>query len=223
MVRCKRCAENIEHEFTHGASAYWYHGCHCDVCKQAHAIKQRRFVARHRDVVNERSRKHHAANRDAIREQVRKRRAVNGDAIREQARQYYDRNCERIREHDRRYLAANRDAINRRRRERRIENIDRCRKVQRDYHRKNPEAGREQRQRYANRNRDYLRRQHAKTRERQRSIPSARDGLRWTPAELDVICRGDLSLTEMCYRLGRSYPSVANQRRRLRGNGIEVV
>lgn len=81
--------------------------------------------------------------------------------------------------------------------------------------RENPESAAqlyEYQAQWCERNRDYVRRQAVKQRQRYDEIPGPRDGSQWTPAETAIAMRDDLTLTEMCYMLGRSYNSVSNHR-----------
>lgn len=65
------------------------------------------------------------------------------------------------------------------------------------------------------RNRDYIARRGKVDRERRRQIPAPRAGEQWSAAEYAIIAREDITLTEMCYMLGRSYAAVAIQRAKL--------
>lgn len=128
-------------------------------------------------------------------------RCRNRDAReRETARiKYYD---EGGREAKREYRIMNADEINSQTRKR--------------YHDNNIQQ-RERAANYRCRNRDYknsadIQRRRAKAAE----IPTPRAWTRWSAAEDATVKRDDVTLTEICYMLGRSYWAVMTRRQKLR-------
>jgi hypothetical protein len=87
---------------------------------------------------------------------------------------------------------------------------------QREYDERHREYINEQRREYRERHREYFNWQVRRHREKMKGIPSPRNGTRWTRAEDAIVMRDDLSLTEMCYMLGRSYDSVSYRRQFLK-------
>jgi hypothetical protein len=165
----------------------------------------------------------------AYREQQRERdrRRMADPAYREQRREYQRElqrrhqadpaRRERRREHQRRYQASPAG------RERRRENYRRYwadpAYRERAYERQSSsDAFALYQYEWRQRNRDYLRQQGRERRLKLKRIPNPRKGIKYTPAEDAVVMRDDLSITEMCYMLGRGYQSVAGRRARLRAN-----
>jgi len=242
-ARCKKCRSGIDHEYTHGGTggyAYQYHQCRCEICIEGQRNRSRDYVERNRDAVAERNREYYEAHRDAIAEQKRRWHAANRDAIRERQHEYYDANRDALLERQHEYYDANRDALLERQRRWHAANRDAIRKRHREYNEANRDALLEQKRRYYDTHREtegargrkyrndpdtreYLRRQARKQAQRRKSIPGPRNGLPWTPADDAIVCDGEYSLVEMCYRLGRSYPAVSGRRGTLRQRGEDVA
>jgi len=197
-ARCKKCRSGIDHEYTHGGTggyAYQYHQCRCEICIEGQRNRSRDYVERNRDAVAERNREYYEAHRDAIAEQKRRWHAANRDAIRKRHREYNEANRDALLEQKRRYYDTHRETEGARGRK----------------YRNDPDT------------REYLRRQARKQAQRRKSIPGPRNGLPWTPADDAIVCDGEYSLVEMCYRLGRSYPAVSGRRGTLRQRGEDVA
>lgn len=69
---------------------------------------------------------------------------------------------------------------------------------------------------YRARNRKYLIDNQRQYDAKKREIPCPNNRSRWTPGELKVVARDDITITEMCYMLGRSYKAVTVRREILR-------
>jgi hypothetical protein len=131
----------------------------------------------------------------------------------------YDRECQRIGEQR---------AYYQRQRERELErNRERCRKYRehnreqvaeqkRCYQERNRDRIADYHRDYRERNRDYMARRQQRTCLRRKAIPAPRNETRWTPAEDAIATRNDISITEMCYMVGRSYGAVSARRQKLR-------
>jgi hypothetical protein len=65
-MSCRKCVDNVPHNFEHGHSGYTNHRCRCDVCRTGNRdyMRKRRADAELRDVENEKRRQRRARRHD---------------------------------------------------------------------------------------------------------------------------------------------------------------
>lgn len=195
-VKCLRCRLGEVHEIKHGHIGYNYHGCRCSTCRAGERARKwnlsegtkERMRARAREYSREYRQRHYGKVVQKHRDYV----EANRESIRASNRAKYRENPQHYREKNRAYREQNRERWTE------IYGL-------RDYNRR-PKTSEE-------RERDRLRR-NAKN-DRTRSAAS-RAGGRWTPAEDAIVMRPDVTITEMCFMLGRSISAVACRQVRLR-------
>lgn len=122
---------------------------------------------------------------------------------------------EASRDYQARYREANPDRVRANYTRWREANSDSGRAYHHEYYLANRESEMERHREYYRANREYLRRLGKKFAAGRASIPGPNNGSRWTPDDDATVSRNDLSLTEICYILGRSYPAVRGRRERI--------